>query len=80
MGKKHRQLSSCTSFVDSGNPEEMEKSIRRFVELLLGHKFIHLQEKNMHVHAKRPLSDLRTGQAGWRGNCNVRGRHYSVGL
>src|SRR5208282_4509621 len=26
-------------FVDTGNPQEMEKSIRRFVELLLGHKF-----------------------------------------
>jgi cytidine deaminase len=50
-------------FVDSGNPEEMEKSIRRFVELLLGHKF-HTPTREEYAMFHAQAAALRSAELG----------------
>ncbi len=50
-------------FVDTGNPQELEKSVRRFVELLLGHKF-HTPTREEYAMFHAQAAALRSSELG----------------
>lgn len=50
-------------FVDTGNPHELEKSVRRFVELLLGHKF-HTPTREEYAMFHAQAAALRSSELG----------------
>jgi cytidine deaminase len=50
-------------FVDTGNPQEVERSVRRFVELLLGHKF-HTPTREEYAMFHAQAAALRSSELG----------------
>jgi cytidine deaminase len=50
-------------FVDTGNPQELEKSVRRFVELLFGHKF-HTPTREEYAMFHAQAAALRSSELG----------------